>query len=151
MRSDFRRFAVGLGIPLVVLALIFAVAPTAGARQEWDQAKVTALATELADAVQALEKTLRREPHLAAATERGGRNAKGLWESVNRLKKSARQLRSRTDAGAGYEETLPIADKIRTQVRDANRYGSGVMTTTFMDEKIAPVQDLLNRLEPYYF
>ena len=50
-----------------------------------------------------------------------------------------------------WTETLPIADKIRTQVRDANRYGSGVMTTTFMDEKIAPVQDLLNRLEPYYF
>ncbi len=151
MRPDFRRFAVSVGVPLGVLALAFAVVPTAGAREAWDQAAVTALAAELADATQALEKTLRREPHLAAATQRGGRNAVGLWEAINRLKKSTRQLSSRTKDGKGYEDTLPIAKKIRTQVRDAKQYGSSVMTTTFMDEKITPVQDLLNRLSPYYF
>ncbi len=110
-----------------------------------------ALAAELADATRSLEKTLRREPHLTVATQRGGRNALGLWEAVNRLKKSARQLRSRTAGGAGYEETLPIAKKIRTQVRDAKEYGSRVMNTALMDQEIKPVQDLLNRLAAYYF
>jgi len=151
MKFDFRRSMVSLGVPLCVLALAFVVAPAAGARKAWDQAAVTSLAAELADATQALDKTLRREPHLAAATQRGGRNATGLWEAVNRLKTSTRQLRSRTEAGEGYEVTLPIAKKIRSQVREAKRYGSGVMTTAFMDEKIAPVQDLLDRLAPYYF
>lgn len=151
MRFNSRRFAVRVGLPFGIAVLALAPGPEANAREAWDQEAVTALAAELAGATQTLEKTLRREPHLTTATQQGGRNALGLWEAVNRLKKSARQLRSRTEAGAGYEETLPIAKKIRTQVRDAKEYGSRVMNTALMDKEVKPVQDLLDRLAAYYF
>lgn len=151
MKHAPRRYAVSLRIALVMIAIGFAVAPVAEARKAWDQETVTGLAAQLAEATKALEKTLRREPHLAQATQGGDRNAMGLWEAMNRLKKSTAQLRTRTAAGAGYEETLPIAKKIRTLVRDAEERGSRLMKTETMDAKIAPVQDLLDRLAPYYF
>jgi hypothetical protein len=140
-----------LGGAFALLVIGVLLVGTAEARQAWDQAAVTSLAADLAKATRDLENTLRREPQLADAALMGDRNSIGLWEAIDGLERSARQLASRAKAGKGYEETLPIAQKIRTLVRDAEQYGAGIMTTAFMEEKIAPVEELLKRLEPYYF
>lgn len=119
--------------------------------QAWDQAAVASLAADLAKATRALKNTLRRDPGLADAAAMGDRNAVGFWEAIDGLERSARLLAKRTKAGKGRDETLPIARKIRAFVRDAEQHGARILTTAFMQEKIAPVEDLLSRLEPYYF
>jgi len=151
MKHNPQRCRAALGSLLVILALGLVVVPGAAARKAWDQETVTGLAAQLAEATKALEKTLRHEPHLVQATRGGNRNAVGLWEAMNRLKKATAQLQTRTAAGAGYEATLPIAKKIRTLVRDAKQRGARLLKTETMDAKIAPVQALLDRLAPYYF
>ena len=151
MRSGFRCFKRIAAIPLTFLILALWTLPAAAERQAWDQATVTKLAAELADATRALKNTLRREPHIADATKRLDRNASRLQEAVNALDKSSQQLKARTASGKGYEDTLATATKIQTQVRDAQQYGASVMTTAFMEEKIQPVRELLKRLSVYYF
>ena len=141
------RFALSLGaLSVALLANV-----SAGAEQAWDQATVTSLAADLAKATRQLKNTLRRDPSLAATAESGDRNAVRFWEAIDGLEKSARQLANGTKEGKGRAETLPIAQKIRTLVRDAEQFSAGLMMGAFVEEKLGPVEELLGRLEPYYF
>lgn len=123
----------------------------AEAEQVWDQSAVTTLAAHLAKTTRDLKNTLRREPGLADAAEMGDRNAVRFWEAIDGLETAARQLARRTGDGQGRDETLPIAKKIRTLVRDAEQYAAGLMMSSFVEERLGPVEELLGRLEPYYF
>ena len=109
------------------------------------------MAADLAKTTRELKNTLRREPGLTDAAALGDRNAARFWEAIDALEKSARQLASRTKDGQGHDETLGIAQKIRTLVRDAEQYSAGLMMSAFVKEKLGPVEILLGKLEPYYF
>lgn len=138
-------------LPLAGVALGLLLAAPAAALKAWDQETVTMLAAQLAEATGQLRETIRREPHIQDAIDRGDRNAQSFWATITGLDKSARQLAARTSKGGGYERTLPIAKKIRTQVRDADTTGARLMSTKFMEQRIVPVQQLLARLDPYFF
>jgi len=151
MTRRSRRFNKIATVLIGLLVLALWTLPAAAERKAWDQATVTKLAAELSNATRALRNTIRREPHIAQATQRGNRSAYRLREAVNALDRSAQQLRNRTLNGGDYEATLPIATRMQTLVRDAQQFGASVMTTKFMQEKIKPVRDLLKRLSAYYF
>ena len=71
--------------------------------------------------------------------------------SPSRIARSSRQLAERLAAGGGYEETLNVAKKIRSLVRDAEVQGAKIMTTVWMEKELRPVESLLARLGRYYF
>ena len=115
--SRFRLSLTALAIALLLIG--------ADVRQAWDQTAVTSLAADLAKTTRELKNTLRREPTLASTLGLGDRKAIGFWEAIDGLEKSSRQLARRTKDGEGHDDTLPIARKIRTLVRDAEQFGAG--------------------------
>jgi hypothetical protein len=121
------------------------------ARETWNQEAVTALATELADATKALKTTLRKDPDLRDGYRQGDPVVSRYVEAIDGIDRSARQLAQRLVAGEGYEETLGVAKKISSLVRDAEVQGARIMTTVWMEEKLKPVEDLLARLGRFYF
>jgi hypothetical protein len=139
-------YRIAAGIAVVALA-----AGLAQARQAWDQDAVNSLASDLAAATRALKETVRREPQIAEGAQTGEPNVALFLESIDALGKSARRLTRALVDNKGYEDTLPIATKIRGLVGDAEQYGAGVMTTAWMQEKIEPVEELLAKIGAYYF
>ena len=138
-------------LALVALAIGLGPAVPASGQKAWDQETVTSLAAQLSRATGDLRNTVRREPHIQDAMEHGDGYAMGFWDAIDGLDRSARQLAARAKKGGGYEQTFPIARKMRTQVRDAETAGARLMSSQFMDRRIAPVQALLAKLEPYFF
>ena len=115
----------------------------------WDQEAVTGLAKELASAVKEARSAFRsRSPTTIGA---GDQLRKQFGEALKGLESSTRQLVSRLEKGADREGTASIAAKIRTRVRDAREYGRKTLQTEELTTLYGPVNDLLDRIEPYYF
>ncbi len=133
---------------------IAALAVTGGpdlARQPWDQSAVNSLATDLAAATRTLKEELLREPQIAQGVKTGDREIVRFLDAIDSLRKSARRLSRALGDNKGHEATLPIATRIRSLARDAEEYGSGIMPSLGMEEKLQPVEELLAQLSPYYF
>jgi hypothetical protein len=136
-------------VAAVLAALALAPRAALAELEPWDQERVTALAQALHVAVKDVRQAVRREPVEGIG---GPRKAKEqLLETLRVLEMSANQLAKNLGEGGGQAETLPIAQKIRTLVRDARMYASRFMTTAAMQERIGPAQRALNDLGPYYF
>jgi hypothetical protein len=143
-----RFFAVFFAV--VALAAI-GLAPGAASAdlKPWNQEEVTELAKALHVAVKEVRQSMRREStgDLAALA----RARQKMLEILKGLEKSCGQLVRRLEAGDGREETLNIARKIRSLVRDAETEGRKFMTTQQTDERIEPAEQAVDGLGPYYF
>ena len=115
----------------------------------WNQEEVTELAKALHVAVKEVRQSMRRESTGDLTAQARARLQ--MLEILKLLEKSCGQLVSRLEAGAGHEETLNIAKKIRSLVRDAETEGRKFMTTQQTDERVAPAEQVLDGLRPYYF
>ena len=145
------RIVTGLALSAALLAASVLLASAASARETWNQETVTALATELADATKALKTTVRKDPDLRDGYRQGDPVVSRYADAINGIDRSARQLATKLAAGEGYEETLGVAKKIDSLVRDAQVQGARIMTTFWMEERVRPVEELLARLGRYYF
>ena len=121
------------------------------ARQVWDQAAVNSLASDLAAATRVLKETVVREPEIARGAQTGDRTILRFTRSIDSLRKSSRRLSRALGDNKGYELTLPIVTRIGTLVRDAEQYGAEIMNPAWMEGKIEPVEELLQKLTAYYF
>ena len=74
-----------------------------------------------------------------------------MLDTLKILEKSCGQLAARLEGGAGRAETLNIAKKIRSLVRDARTEGRKFMTTQQTDARVAPANQAIDGLAPYYF
>lgn len=144
------RLGRGLGFGLALAAAVL-LSTTAGALEAWDQEKVTALANELATAVREAKNATRKDVYLRDTVRMGDPVIVSYQESIDGIDKSARQLARRLGEGEGREQTLNIAKKIRSLVRDAETAGAKIMKTAWTEEKLQPAEDLLDQLAPYYF
>lgn len=115
----------------------------------WNQEEVTALAQALHAAVKEVRQSMRRESTGDLTAQARARQQ--MLEILKVLEKSCGQLVARLEGGAGHEETLNIARKIRSLVRDAETEGRKFMTTQQTDERVAPAEQALAGLAPYYF
>ena len=145
------RIVTALILSAALLAASALLASTALAREAWNQQTVTALAKELADATKALKSTIRKEPNLRDAYRQGDPVVLRYADAINGIDRSARQLANKLASGEGYEETLNVAKKLDSLVREAEVQGARIMTTVWMEEKLRPVENLLARLGRYYF
>jgi len=137
----------------VAVAALVAIGLAPGAAfadlKAWDQEEVTAQAKALHAAVKEVRQSMRRESTGDLASQ--GRARERMLQILKVLEQSCGQLAARLEGGAGHEETLNIAKKIRSLVRDARTEGRKFMTTQQTDERVEPADQAIAALGPYYF
>ena len=137
----------------VAVAALVAIGLAPGAAfadlKTWNQEEVTAQAKALHTAVKEVRQSMRRESTGDLAAQ--GRARQRMLETLKVLEQSCGQLATRLEGGAGRAETLNIAKKIRSLVRDARTEGRKFMTTLQTDERVLPADAALAGLAPYYF
>ena len=134
------------------LAFALAAALAAPARAElaaWDQAKVTAIAKQLADASTNLYSTFYKQgpPQLASGQ---GSDYRALKQKVRRIQSEAKELADELGKGGGREDTLDIYDNLMELVRDARDDARRVFSTKDVQDAASKVRQLLNQISPYY-
>jgi hypothetical protein len=119
-------------------------------RKAWDQADVVRLAGDLQSQCNAIRKAFRREPVYTDQSMMKQRSAQRMDQVLRDLERSARQLKTRADGGGGYDETVSIARKIGTLLRDAGEEGRRLSLGEFTNKEIRPAMQTLNELAPYF-
>jgi leucyl-tRNA synthetase len=138
-----------IGLALGAAALLGLASPSATAESAtWDQAKVTAIAKELADAVKDLKDVVRQNPDQVSGPQRRAQYA--AREDLRLLSNTTRHLAMELERGEGREATLPVYRRVQTLRRDAEEDGRKAMIQTSTMEKIAVAEEILARLAPYY-
>lgn len=135
---------------LCVMALALAYAPPCRAQGvAWDQAKVTALAGELADEVAALQVQFRREPpvHVASGQARARHRFR---DSLRVLVTEARALASELQDGAGLEETAPIVRRAGVVIRDLREQGRRMSWKEPVVGHAKRAEELIAQIAPFY-
>jgi hypothetical protein len=115
----------------------------------WNQEEVTEIAKALHVAVKEVRQSMRRESTGDLSGQARARQR--MLGILKVLEQSCSQLAARLEGGAGRAETLNIAKKIRSLVRDARTEGRKFMTTQQTDERVEPANQILAALAPYYF
>ena len=140
----FRRATRGLLLGMLLAAVAI---PVHAELQNWDAAKVGALAAQLQTATHDLYDTFYRQPKVGAGQSRPYYRLK---QDVRHLRSEAKALAGALEKGAGQAETLPIYEDLMQVVRRAREDAQHVFTTRDVEEKASAVRALLNQLSPYY-
>ena len=143
----FRRtFAVGLAF-----AAALAAAPSIARAElaKWDQARVTSIATELAEAVAkaALEVDKQKGSRVDVGKERAFYEFR---EDMRLAKNTSRHLSKELQNGGGREATYPTFKRLKVLRNDA---AENARRADMPDSAIATITaagELLVRLRPYY-
>jgi hypothetical protein len=141
-----RRAALGLVGALVLSG----VAARVGAElAKWDQKRVTAIATELSDAVAkaALEVEKGKGSRVDVGKERAFYE---FAEDMRLAKNSSRHLAKQLQDGKGREETYPTYRRLKTIRNDAAESARRAVTPDSTIAAITTAGELMNRLRPYY-
>ncbi len=135
---------------LLALALALTAAPGQAQQAKWDQDRVTELAVQLSDVVADLQRAFRRLPR----PDIGSMQSRARFvfaDHLRVLRTETRALAAQLEAGAGFEETLPIARRSRRVVRDLRaeaRRMQLVQPALGMAEK---AEEIIAQLAPFYF
>ena len=138
-----------------VLAFGVAVGLAAGGAEaqtpppaKWDQARVTDIAIKLSDATKALYVAALKAPDRPIGAARKAQYT--AREDVREMNNIARRLAAQLKDGKGRDETEGAYQRLQLKRRDAEEAGRRLDLSQEALEKIAPVQDLLRQLAPYY-
>ena len=134
---------------LTLIALLPA-APCLAQSAKWDQAKVTALAVELSEVAVELQSSFRREPPPTIGTGQARARA-SFQDSLRVLRTETRALASELEAGAGLDETWPIARRLRVVVRDLREEGRRISWKEPVAGHASRANELVTQLAPFYF
>jgi hypothetical protein len=133
---------------LILFFGMFATLPAAAEPKEWDQAAVTKLARELADAAGDIRRSVRSRPPNDQLNQR--RLRQDALDDLRVVENSVNSLASRLEAGEGREETYPTFSRIqRLRARIARNARITPLTEPTVS-KLATARVLLEQLEPYY-
>ena len=151
MRSWVRSFG-GHRAALAVAGALALAAVAGAARAElakWDQKRVSAIATELADAVNkaAIEVDKGKGSRVDIGKERAFYE---FAEDMRLAKNTSRHLAKELADGKGREETYPTYRRLKTLRNDA---AENARRADMPDSAIATITaagELMNRLRPYY-
>ena len=142
------RFRTPAFLCAMVLALAYAV-PCHAQSTAWDQARVTALAVELADEVAALQVAFRREPPVNIASGQA-RARHRFRDSLRVLVTESRALASELQDGAGLEETAPIVRRAGVVIRDLREDGRRMSWKEPSVGHARRAEELIAQLAPFY-
>ncbi len=117
---------------------------------DWDQAKVTEIAQQLADAVNQVNRSIVR-------TATGSQVGSGQSASYLRLKDRVRVARNESrhlaralEDGKGRDETVNVWKRLMSVVRDAREIGRSMFLEAPTQQKIVRANEILDQLTPFY-
>ncbi len=134
--------------PCVGLALWSVPSAGLAERAAWDQERVTAIAQELASAIKDVQVTFKKQPSDLMVGQR--RAYYRVIQDLRVLRNEARHLASVLRKGKGYDETLPVYERMQVLRRNAAENGRNAMLMAPTLDAVAKARDLLIRLAPYY-
>ena len=136
-------------VALLVAAVLIGAPEARAELMEWDQAKVTALAGELAEKTSNLRDAVRRQP--APTLGQTGRRAHHrLRDELSTIEATARRLHNALSEGATQEETFPTYRRLITSVREAAREVNRIDLGEPAAGRVEEAAEVLRRLRPYY-
>ena len=126
------------------------VAPSArGELAAWDQARVTALAKDLATATDSLHDTFVEQPPPDVGSLQSNSYYR-LKQFVRMLRVEASLFAKSLEDGDGREQTVWIYETLMSRARSARDEAGRVFVTNDVGERAAAVRGVLNQLGPYY-
>ncbi|MDJ0786841.1 MAG: hypothetical protein QNK05_08520 [Myxococcota bacterium] len=131
-----------------ILALSWAL-PSPAQAKEWDQAAVTEIAKQLADAAGTVRQSVRR----AGPPPPGSSQRRVHFQALDDLRViqgSIRSLARRLEHGAGRDETFPTFQRIRTLRNDIAQAAGHADVREPTLSQLEKAGELLAKLEPYY-
>lgn len=133
----------------MVVGMFVSAAPARAELAPWDQAKVAALAKQLAEATSALYDTIyKQQPPTRGSMQ--SRAYHQLRQKVRVIRLEAGSLAGSLGKGEGFEETEPIYESLMEMVRDARQTSQRLFTTADVQQKATAARQILNELTPYY-
>ena len=116
---------------------------------KWDQARVTAIATELAEAV--AKASLEVDKQKGSRVDIGQERAYYEFREDMRLaRNTSRHLARELQGGQGREETYPTFKRLKTLRNDAAENARRADMPEATLATITAAGELLNRIRPYY-
>ena len=144
-----RSSLIGTCMP-IVLSLALAPLPAASADEvAWEQERVTELAVELAVTMRDLRAAVRRTAWDDRVRGQANRRHR-LIDHLRVLGNETRFLAAELEAGQGFAETLPIAQRIDRLVDRAVVDGRRLFLTAPVQERIDRANELIEELRPFY-
>ena len=139
-----KRFVV---VSLTALAL-FAAGPAAAQTAKWDQAKVTALASDLANSVSNLQNQLQNnaqagDPFMEETVWQVG-------DSLGLLEFEAIRLQALLQSGKGMKQTLPAYKRLQQLHRECQAYTGQFQQTAILTPPLAKAKAALSMMSAYY-
>jgi hypothetical protein len=136
-----------LGLAAGVVAT--AATPASAELATWDQARVTALAQQLADAADAWEQAVREQPGGTIGSG-DAEEEFGLGMKARRLREQARVLAGQLAKGEGHDQTRNYYRDIVEIVDDTEEIASRAELEEPAMDAWAKVADLQRQIAPYY-
>ena len=135
---------------LLALTFAFAGTPSQAQRAEWDQDEVTKLAIEFADLVHEMQREFRRLPR----PDIGSMQSRARFQfadDLRVLRTETRALAASLEAGAGFEETFPIARRARRVVRDLRAEARRMQLVEPVLGLTVRAEEIIAKIGPFYF
>ena len=146
------RHLLRFGVCLLLVAGMQLPHPATGedtSSAAWDQERVTELAVELAVTTRGLRREVRRSiPSDRGRTQAHRRHR--LLDHLRVLQRETRFLAAELEAGEGFAETLPIAQRIDMLVDRSVVDGRRLFIPKPVQQKIDKANDLLEDLRSFY-
>ena len=130
------------------LALLLLPAAALAELAKWDQARVTQIAEEFADAMKDLRKEMQAAPPITDPTRQ--RALYVALDDIRIMTNSARLLANKLKAGEGREETFAAWRRLDLLRRDFEENSRKAMIEDAIMDKVLTAGELLIRLTPYY-
>lgn len=115
----------------------------------WDQARVTALAGELRDAVKGIRQAVRQ----AGSPNRGSMQSRkfhNFSDTLRLIESESRHLAAELESGQGLEETWPAYRHLQLLVRDARELSQHLFIEKPIQDQIVAGRTKLDALAAYY-
>ena len=140
-----RRATIGSIVALGFLAAFEVHAQT----QTWDQAKVTSLAGDLANAVSGLRDSLRSSAQWQVWSETD-ESLYGIAEDLRMIESEAMSLNADLAKGEGMKQTQPAYMRVQQIHRELAQYKGQVDVGAFLAPPLAKAKAVLAQLAVYY-
>jgi hypothetical protein len=138
---------------LALLTLALWIHPDAASAQSkaWDQAKVTELASQVAQEIKSMRAAMRKEPQVISAGTTSKQRTTALYlDTLKKLERSSAKLARQLATEQNREQTLGTARRIDSLLRDAEDQGAKLFSTEWTDKHLEPATALVGELRAYY-